>query len=168
MDAPIRHRIFDELDKWARTANNGLNHDLFVFVSRLTPLVNVDLLIQDLHHGTLLTWRHDETYGPGWHVPGGIIRYKETAESRIQLTARRELGVDVEFDPEPILVHQAIDPLRRERGHLLSMLYRCRLLGPPAEHLSHAAGEPRPGQWAWHAACPPDLLAEQHHYRRFF
>ena len=71
MDAPTRHRIFAELDAWASTANNGLPHDLFVFVSRLTPLVNVDLLIQDPHHGTLLTWRHDETYGPGWHVPGG-------------------------------------------------------------------------------------------------
>jgi ADP-ribose pyrophosphatase YjhB (NUDIX family) len=128
----------------------------------------VDLLIQDPRTGTLLTWRHDATYGPGWHVPGGIIRYKETAESRIELTARRELGATVEFDPEPVLVHQAIHPSRRERGHFLSMLYRCRLLGAPAEHLRHAGGAPQPGQWAWHTACPPDLLPEQQHYRRFF
>jgi colanic acid biosynthesis protein WcaH len=32
---------------------------------------------------TLLTWRDDESFGAGWHVPGGIIRYKETAADRI-------------------------------------------------------------------------------------
>jgi len=166
---PDRHStILAELDAWAGPPGHGLPHELFVFLSRFTPLVNVDLLIRDPGAGTLLTWRHDETYGPGWHVPGGIIRYKETAEMRIRLTARRELGADVEFDREPIAVEQTIHPARRERGHFISLLYRCRLLGAPAEHLRHAGGEPEHGQWAWHRACPPDLIPEHAPYRRFF
>jgi colanic acid biosynthesis protein WcaH len=161
-------RIFADLDAWAATPGDGLPHELFVFLSGLTPMINVDLLIRDPVAGTLLTWRHDENYGPGWHIPGGIIRYKETAESRIRLTAQRELGADVEFDPEPIAVQQTIHPVRRERGHFISLLYRCRLVGEPTVRLRHAGAEPEPGQWAWHRACPPDLLPEQVSYRRFF
>ena len=132
------------------------------------PLVNVDLLIQDERRRTLLTWRQDETYGAGWHVPGGIIRYQETAEHRIRATARRELGADVAFDPQPIAIEQIIDPDRRERGHFISLVYRCRLLGPPDPALQYVQGEPRRDQWAWHAGCPPDLLAVQAPFRRFF
>jgi colanic acid biosynthesis protein WcaH len=156
------------LEEWAGSAENGLPHELFLFVSRLTPLVNVDLLIRDERLGTLLTWRDDENYGPGWHIPGGIIRYKETAESRIHQTARRELGVDVEFDREPIAIEQSIDPGRRERGHFISLLYRCRLLGPPAAELRESQTKPERGQWAWHKTCPADLIPDQDRYRRFF
>jgi ADP-ribose pyrophosphatase YjhB (NUDIX family) len=168
MEPENHSRIFAELDAWAGAPGQGLPYEFFVFLSRFTPLVNVDLLIREPSAGTLLTWRYDETYGPGWHVPGGIVRYKETAESRIRLTARRELGADVEFDREPIAVEQAIHPTRRERGHFISLLYRCRLVGAPSDRLRYNGGEPEVGQWAWHRACPPDLIAEQAHYRRFF
>ncbi len=53
-------------------ATGGLREDVFLLVSRLLPLVNVDLLVQGQVRGTLLTWRDDAFYGPGWHVPGGI------------------------------------------------------------------------------------------------
>ena len=38
------------------TVEAGLPEELFLFVSRVTPLVNVDLLIQDDQKHTLLTW----------------------------------------------------------------------------------------------------------------
>src|SRR5689334_14043856 len=95
-------QIFAAIDGWAPEPEKGLPIELFRFLSRIMPLVNVDLLVRDEDLGTLLTWRHDENYGPGWHVPGGIIRYKETAEARILTTARAELGAEVTFDEEPI------------------------------------------------------------------
>jgi len=64
---------------------------VFALVSRVTPLVNVDLLIKDEQRRTLLTWRDDEFFGAGWHVPGEIIRYKESAADRIRTCARLEL-----------------------------------------------------------------------------
>ena len=56
----------------------GLPDDIFYLVSRLTPMINVDLLIVNERNEKLLTWREDQFYGPGWHIPGGIIRFKES------------------------------------------------------------------------------------------
>jgi colanic acid biosynthesis protein WcaH len=164
---PIPQKLLSALEAWAPEPSAGLPEDLFLLVSRLTPLVNVDLLIQDERRGTLLTWRDDRFYGAGWHVPGGIIRYKQTAGECIRATAQRELGAAVEFEPEPIAVVQNIEPVRRERGHFIALLYRCRLASPPTEALRFTGGAPRRGQWAWHAQCPPDLIPFQGAYRRF-
>jgi ADP-ribose pyrophosphatase YjhB (NUDIX family) len=164
----IHRQAFATLDAWVGKPVDGLPEEFFLFLSRFTPLVNVDLLIQDDRRRTLLTWREDENYGAGWHVPGGIVRYKETAEDRIRATARRELGAEVVFDPQPFAVEQFMDAGRRERGHFISLVYRCRLLGPPDPALKYEQGQPRRDQWAWHEGCPPDLIAAQAHYRRFF
>jgi colanic acid biosynthesis protein WcaH len=145
----------------------GLPQDVFLMLSRFVPLVNVDLLIRDDTDRALLTWRDDEFDGPGWHVPGGIIRYKETAEERVRATALTELGVDVEFDPTPVTVQQTIVQERAERGHFVSLGYRCRLRGVPRESLRFASGSPERGQWAWLDRCPPTLLAIQDCYREF-
>jgi colanic acid biosynthesis protein WcaH len=145
----------------------GLPDDVFRFVSRLTPLVNVDLLIQDERGRTLLTWRHDEFYGPGWHVPGSIIRYKESAADRLRACARAELGVDVTAGPQPIHVLEGMSP-SDTRGHHVSLLFRCALATPLPDHRRAAADPPSAGQWRWHDRCPPDLLEEQRDYARFF
>lgn len=154
------------LDQWAENPRAGLPEDLFIFFSRLVPLVNVDLLIQDDRAGTLLTWRDDD-FHVGWHVPGGIIRYKEPAAERVRATARTELGAEVEFEPMPCAIEQLIEPERRVRGHFISLLYRCRLIGAPDDGLRFTGGAPKPGQWAWHANCPPDLVPAQASYRKF-
>jgi colanic acid biosynthesis protein WcaH len=145
----------------------GLPRDVFLFVSRIVPLVNVDLLIQDDRSRTLLTWRHDEFFGPGWHVPGGMIRYKELAADRIRNCAREELGADISCDPAPVLVSETIHA-QNTRGHFISLLFRCRLLGPPDDARRAASHPPSPGQWRWHERCPPDLLEAQRPYVRFF
>jgi ADP-ribose pyrophosphatase YjhB (NUDIX family) len=146
----------------------GLPEELFLFVSRITPLINVDLLIQDEAGRTLLTWRDDEYFGKGWHIPGGIIRYKETAAERIQACARQELGAEVSFDPAPLLVLETIRP-HRNRGHFISLLHHCRLRTPPEEDLQAAdTHPPAAGAWRWHEGAPPDLLEIQAPYARFF
>jgi ADP-ribose pyrophosphatase YjhB (NUDIX family) len=145
---------------------DGLPEDVFRFVSRITPLINVDLLIKDDLSRTLLTWRDDELYGPGWHVPGGIIRYREPAVDRIRACARAELGADVSSEPAPLLVIEDVTG-QEIRGHHISLLYRCRLLTPPDEARRAAFDPPSSGHWRWHARCPPDLLPEQAPYARF-
>src|SRR5258708_14553334 len=83
------------LNSWAADPRAGLPYELFLFISRLVPMVNVDLLISDDQGRILLTWRDDEIHGVGWHVPGGMIRYKETAAERGHSTALAELGAEV-------------------------------------------------------------------------
>ena len=147
--------------------HQGLPEDVFLFVSRMTPLVNVDLLIQDDAGRTLLTWRDDQYFGAGWHVPGGIIRYKEVAADRVRSCAREELGAEVGFDPVPILVSETIRD-QKDRGHFISLLYRCKLLAAPDERRQAKLDRPRRGEWMWHDRCPSNLLAVQSQYGKLF
>ena len=111
-------------------------------------------------------WRDDESFGQGWHIPGGIIRYKQTTAESIRDCARRELGAEVTFDAEPLLVSEAIRPCR-DRGHFISLLYRCQLTAPPDPALRSELYA-SPGAWHWHQTCPADLLKAQAQYARFF
>lgn len=147
-------------------ARRGLPEDVFRFVSRITPLINVDLLIKDDQSRTLFTWRDDEFFGPGWHIPGGIIRYKESAAERIRYCAREELGADISSEPAPLSVFEDIGG-QDTRGHHVSLLYRCRLVTAP-DPARRAAEPPLPGQWRWYAGVPADLIEEQRPYARFF
>jgi ADP-ribose pyrophosphatase YjhB (NUDIX family) len=160
-------RCIEALEAAVGDPRRGLPADMFRFVSRITPLVNVDLLIQDDRSRTLLTWRDDEFYGPGWHVPGGIIRYKESAADRIRACALEELGAGVSSDPGPLLVSESFRG-QDTRGHHISLLFRCRLLSPPDEGKRADPDRPSSGQWRWHERCPPDLLEAQDEYARFF
>jgi colanic acid biosynthesis protein WcaH len=155
------------LDTWALDPGRGLPEELFLFVSRLVPMVNVDLFISDDEGRVLLTWRDDEIFGAGWHVPGGMIRYRETAEDRIRATALEELGAEVTFDVAPI-VEQIIEPDRRLRAHLVALLYRCRLISQPNEASRYSGGEPKRGQWAWHSQFPENIIATHKRYYRLF
>ena len=146
--------------------HQGLPEEAFLFVSRVTPLVNVDLLIQDDDGRTLLTWRDDELCGSGWHVPGGIIRYKEMAADRIRACALGELGAEVTFESTPVLLYEAILD-QRTRGHFISMLYRCRLLTLPDARREGRSNPPARGEWRWHHSCPHDFLTVQAPYARF-
>lgn len=149
-------------------AKAGLINPVFLFVSQLVPMVNVDLLIKNAQGQTLLTWREDEFYGPGWHVPGGIIRFKEFAETRIQKTAQAELGVSVIAEPDPICVKEVMAKDRDIRGHFVSMLYRCVLVGDLNTAQSYQEHMPdQQGHWQWHNGCPKNLIQQHQIYKSY-
>ena len=159
-------RAIDALEREIGDPRQGLPQDIFEFVSRMTPLINVDLLIKDEHGRTLLTWRDDTLFGNGWHVPGGIVRYKERIADRILACAHDELGAGVTFEAAPLLLTESV--LEQDtRGHHLSLLFRCALTAPPDDRLRATTERPSAGQWRWHAGCPADLLPAHRHYARF-
>lgn len=145
----------------------GLPDELFYFISRFTPLVNVDLLIKNKHGNTLLTWRHDKFYGPGWHIPGGIIRFKESFEQRIHKVARIELGCKVAFNSVPLNIETIINKERDIRGHFISLLFHCELLDLPDISRKFNLENPEPGCWDWHAGAPSNLIKQHEVYRKF-
>jgi colanic acid biosynthesis protein WcaH len=162
-------RLIDAVESAVENPSEGLPEDVFLFVTRVTPMINVDLLIRSEAQGTLLTWRDDGFYTPGWHVPGGIVRYKETIAERIAAVAARELGAQVQFTEPPLAMNEVIQPpSRRIRGHFISLLYQCTLTKAPASSLEYREGVPKPGEWAWHEHCPDNLLAVHEMYRRFW
>jgi ADP-ribose pyrophosphatase YjhB (NUDIX family) len=156
-----------ELQAVTTDPSRGLPEELFLYVSRITPLVNVDLLIRDKAKGILLTWRDDDEYGAGWHVPGGIIRFRETFSDRIHAVAHQELGASVAHGADPIAINQIISPTNAIRGHFISLLFDCELISRLDEALA-AHGKAESGQWAWHKMCPPDLIVVHNIYRSYF
>ncbi len=154
------------LDKSIQNATEGLPDEVFYFISRTTPLVNVDLLIKDEDCRTLLAWRDDLYAGMGWHVPGGIVRFKETLESRVQKVAATEIGAAVSFEPEPVAINQLIHHEHKNRGHFISILYKCFLsksFSPENEGLC----EKDAGYLMWHESCPDNLITYHEIYRSY-
>jgi ADP-ribose pyrophosphatase YjhB (NUDIX family) len=149
------------------SARKGLPEPVFLLTSSLTPLLNVDLLISNEQGQTLLTWRHDAFYGPGWHVPGGIVRFKERFEDRIAAVAHSELGVEVDADPQPLNIQQIFHPERDVRGHFVSFLFRCQLRSEPDPTRQFRTQAARHGDWAWHQGCPPNLISQHEIYRHY-
>ena len=155
------------IDSLIGDPSKGLPEDVFLFASRITPMVNVDLLIRNEMNQTLLTWRDDGYWKAGWHVPGGIIRYKETIAERIKAVAKTELDAEVEFQPTPLAINEIIFPDRRNRGHFMSLLYRCSFITSPDERLQYKSGAPLPDQWMWHDSCPENIIAVHEIYREY-
>lgn len=159
--------LIDKVLQHVPDAKIGLPQDVFYLVSQLTPLINVDLLIKNESGQTLLTWRQDRFYGPAWHIPGGIIRFKENIEDRISKVAQIELGCQVSFSPKPVNVKNMINCDRDVRGHFISLLYVCKIESPPDPSKACVNNEPKNGQWAWHDQAPQNLLSVHEPFRAF-
>lgn len=163
MNEEERIRAFEAL---APEPESGLPEEVFLALSRMTPMINVDLLIRDNTGRVLLTWREDLFYPAGWHIPGGIIRFRERITHRISEVARLELGAEAEAHGL-VSVKEFHQPERRTRGHFISLLFRCSLRGEPAADLRYESGAPRHGQWAWFERSPENLLKVHEVYRDF-
>ncbi len=112
----------------------GLPQELFLFATTLIPCANIDLFVTDENRHLLLTWRDDEFYGQGWHIPGGCLRLKETLDHRIQHTAINELGSQVVYNRDNFITRETMATEDRprlknqlERCHNISMLFFCHL-----------------------------------------
>ena len=110
----------------------SLPEELFIFATTLVPIVNVDLFVTNEKGQLLLAWRDEIYNGQGWHIPGGCVRIREKLENRVIKTAEKELGVPIDYSPEPIAVRELIEPKIRsglsnqlERCHNIAFLYSC-------------------------------------------
>ncbi|PKU25992.1 NUDIX domain-containing protein [Telmatospirillum siberiense] len=155
------------LDRAVPDPSKGLPDEVFYYISRTTPLLNVDLLIKDETGRTLLSWRNDQYCGAGWHIPGGIVRFKETMETRLLKVAEREIGRPVDFDPVPIKITEMLHPERANRSHFVSFLFSCHLSSDFVP--SNAGLSPGDvGFLEWHKGCPDCLIRyHQLHYGAF-
>ena len=164
--------IIDFLDghvKHYRKANPdvGLPEDLFNCVTRMTPIMNVDLLLRDSNNRLLLAWRDDEFSGQGWHIPGGIVRFNETLHYRVKKVAEIELGIiegEFSFNPDPIAYNEVF--LHREtRSHFFSILYNC-TLDNGYEPCNSGLSKTDAGYLQWHDKCPDNMVKVHGMYRK--
>ena len=154
------------LDWSSKQPQFGLSDDIFYFVSRSTPLINVDLLVKDQNNRILLSWRDDEYSGTGWHIPGGIIRYKESIKKRIDEVSMTELKVKVTYEMKPIAVNEIITAKQRDRGHFISLLFNCSI-NDEYKINNGSLSSKDPGFLKWFDQCPEDLISWHEIYREY-
>lgn len=147
--------------------DHGMPEELFLLVSSLVPLPNVDLLVVDRQGRLLLSRRNDPFYAKSWHIPGGCMRFNEDFARRIQETAKAELGCTVTFNETPLAVRNVIRrrneklPHPRERGHNVAILFRCYL--PDGYQITNnGRSEEDDGYLKWFDHLPEDFLEIQH------
>ena len=154
------------LEKNAPNPSEGLPDEIFYYISKTTPLVNVDLLIKDENQRTLLSWRDDQYTGSGWHIPGGILRFKETLEIRLSKVTETEIGTHIDFDPNPLTINQIIVNDREIRSHFISILYKG-FLSNKSDLNNKSLSITDPGYLMWHENCPNDILKFHEIYREY-
>jgi len=137
-----------------------LPQHLFNYVSSITPLVNVELVITGPSKFVLLSWRDDGLYGPGWHLPGGILRYKESLLDRIRLVAYSECNIGSFTTCTFLQVNQVINPRRDLRGHFISLVFGLSIDYIPV------VGEPntQDGSLGLFYSAPANLIDQHRRY----
>jgi ADP-ribose pyrophosphatase YjhB (NUDIX family) len=154
------------LDWASKYPQYGLPNEVFYFISRSTPLINVDLLVKDKKNRVLLSWRDDQYSGTGWHIPGGIIRYKESIKNRIDEVSKHELKGQVTYEIKPLAINEIVASKHKNRGHFISLLFNC--------YLSHdykidngKLTSQDPGFLKWFNECPENLISWHEIYREY-
>lgn len=160
-------KLINQISELVDDPTEGLPEELFLFATEITPMVNVDLLVRDDEGRILLSWRDDEIYGAGWHVPGGIIRLKESFSERIQKTAEIELGCNVIADEMPLEIVPIICQEMPVRGHFISFVYECKLPNGYCVNNGKRSRYER-GYLEWHKTFPDDMLEVHSFYKKYF
>ena len=105
--------------------HEGLPQPVFDALSRLVPFIACELVIKT-EEGILLVWREDEWW-KGWHFPGGLLRYRESLEERLEKVAQKELGVGI-AKPDFLFVK---DCCQCVRGPIVSLVFLCQTKTKP-------------------------------------
>ncbi len=91
-----------------------------------TPHLTVDAVIVDPAKGVVLIRRGHDPFAGSWALPGGFVEIGETCEAACVREVREETALTVV--PVRLLgVYSAPD--RDPRGHTVSPVYLCRVIG---------------------------------------
>lgn len=92
----------------------------------VTPKLTADAVILDPARGVVLIRRGHEPFRGTWALPGGFVEVGETVEAACRREAQEETGLEV----EPVqLLGVYSDPARDPRGHTVSAIFVCRVVG---------------------------------------
>lgn len=161
------HELIEQLRKYIDRPEIGLPEEIFLLATEITPMVNVDLLIKDKEGRILLSWRKDKFYEEGWHVPGGILRLKETFEKRIREVGEIEIGcTNIKYNPIPIEIVPIICPEMKQRGHFVSFVFECQL--PKDFEIVNNVSEYEAGFLKWHDVYPNNMLKVHEFYKKYW
>lgn len=158
------HNITEYILNQCKSPENGLPEDVFLMISALIPIANVDLFVMNDKKEILLLWRDDKYFGKGWSIPGGCMRFGETLEDRVHKTALNELGQDVFIIEGPITALDVIRGANTQlkfsniRGHNITIPFLCK----PSTYVKLNKN------LKWFNKIPDDILEVHHVYGELF
>lgn len=74
-------------------SSNLLSRDAFLAVVRDTPLISIDLIVEDEQGRVLLGWRRNAPARDFWFVPGGRVRKDESLDAAFTRLCFEEIGL---------------------------------------------------------------------------
>ena len=72
-----------------------LDKEVFASIIHYTPLISIDLIVENSEGKVLLGKRINEPAKDFWFVPGGRIFKDETLDAAFERTAKEEIGLDI-------------------------------------------------------------------------
>ncbi|KDA53500.1 ADP-ribose pyrophosphatase [Thermoanaerobaculum aquaticum] len=108
------------------------------------PKLTVDALVVHPQQGVLLVQRKNEPFAGYWALPGGFVEEGEACEQAVVREVAEETGLSVRV---VALFGVYSQPGRDPRGHTVSVVYLCQVVG----------GEPAGGDDAAAARFFPEL-----------
>lgn len=135
-------RQFVRLAKKIDKPHEGLPKEVFQALCKVVPFAACELAIVNAKKEILLAWR-DDKFWRGWHFPGGLIRFRETFEERIETTAWDELGVRIENFKFLFPINYS----QIERGHSVSLVFLCKT-------------DMNPKKGKWFKTMPKNIIEE--------
>jgi len=72
-----------------------LDKEVFASIIHYTPLISIDLIVENSKGQILLGKRVNEPAKDFWFVPGGRIFKDETLDAAFERTAKEEIGLDI-------------------------------------------------------------------------
>lgn len=101
-----------------------LPFDQFLKTFEFVPRMAVNLLVVRTDEAILLTRRKKPPFAGSWHLPGSFLLKGESLMECVHRVAKEEIGMDV----TGIELAGAFDDLAGDpRGHVVDMVYRCRI-----------------------------------------
>lgn len=107
--------------------HEGLPQEVFDSLVKIVPFASCELIIVN-KKGVLLTWREDK-YWHGWHIPGGLMRFRDSFDERIKKVAKEELGVNI----KKYKFLFPINYVNCSRGHAVSLVFLCHVDATPKD-----------------------------------
>ncbi len=114
-----------------------LNHNDFVEVVKKTPLVSIDLIVENNRNEVLLGFRKNEPAKNYWFVPGGRILKNERIAEAFERIAENELGINLAYEDADFLgVFEHLYPKnptqkREFSTHYVVLTYQVKLTKTP-------------------------------------
>jgi colanic acid biosynthesis protein WcaH len=117
---------------------NKLSVEEFKQIVKNTPLVSIDLVIENPKGEILLGWRNNLPAKGYWFVPGGRVLKDENFTSAFSRIAKTEIGLDLTLEDSVFLgIYEHLYPGENFSGdpsfgtHYIVASYRIKLLEIP-------------------------------------